>query len=224
MSLFDDIDATAFQEAKNYYEEEFLFILSKIVLCYKRIVSNREFLENNEDKIRDYIHNNYLNNQAVRNELGLLYHFECEPKEYGSKEGYLDIKIFNGNIFSNPDEYYIIECKRLNNQCRRAKTGLNGKYVKDGVLRFVQKKYSAFHRINGMIGFVVEKLNIWDNINDINHLLTNEYKESNTIVVITSISAIEGFDFQYFSEHKGTDKVKFKLYHLMFDFSTNIIC
>lgn len=223
MSLFDDIDASAFKEnAQYYYEMEFLLILSKIVLCYKKIISNGERLENNEDKIRDYIHCNYLNNQAVCNELNLSYHFECEPKEYGSSEGYLDIKIFNENIFSNPSEYYIIECKRLNNQTKRGRTGLNGKYIEDGILRFVRKKYSSFHRINGMIGFVVEKMDIDSNVSDINYLLSNIYSEANATTPITPIGFIEDFRFQYFSEHKDTDESYFKLYHLMLDFSDSI--
>ena len=224
MSTFDGIDASPFKEnARYYYEREFLLILSKIVLCYKKIISNGERLKNNEDNIRDYIHNNYLNNKVVRSELNLCYHFECEPKEYGSSEGYLDIKIFNDNIFSNPQEYYILECKRLNNQNKRGKNGLNGKYIKDGILRFVKKKYSSFHRINGMIGFVVEKMDIGSNVMDINYLLSNRFTEANTTSQIISIDFIEDFTFQYFSKHKDIDKSDFKLYHLMLDFSDNLI-
>lgn len=224
MSLFDDIDASAFKEnARFYYEREFLIILSKIILCYKKIISHGEKVENNEGKIRDYIHNNYLNNQAVRSELNLFYHFECEPKEYGSSEGYLDIKIFNANIFSNPSEYYIIECKRINNQNKRGRDGLNGKYIKDGILRFVQKKYSSFHRINAMIGFVVEQMDIDGNISEINYLLSNMYSEANATTQISSIDVIAKFKFQYFSEHKDIDQSCFKLYHLMLDFSDNLV-
>lgn len=224
MSSFEELDASAFKEnAEYYYEREFLLILSKITLCYKKIISNSDQLENNEDKIRDHLHCNYLNNQAVRNALNLFYHFECEPKEYGSSEGYLDIKIFNENIFSNPSEYYIIECKRLNNQNKRGRDGLNGKYIKDGILRFVQKKYSSFHRSNGMIGFVVEKMDIDSNISDINYLLSNTYPEANTTSQIISIDFIDDFKFQYFSQHRDIDESDFKLYHLMLDFSDNLI-
>lgn len=222
MSDFEEIDASSFEEAKDFYNEEFLFVLSKIVLCYKKIISNGEKVNNNEDSIRDYIHLNYLNNQAIRNELELLYHFECEPKEFGVSDGYLDIKIFNSNIFSNPSEYFVIECKRLNNQHRKIKGGLNDSYIKEGILRFVQKKYSSYHRINGMIGFVVEDLDINENVKDINYLIANNYPESNTIVLISPITLIENFDFQYHSEHKDSDSKNFMLYHLMLDFSKNI--
>ena len=222
MNEFDEIDASAFEEAKNIYEKEFIFILSKIAICYKKIVTIGENLANNEDAIRDHIHCNYLNNQTVLNELNLLYHFECEPKEYGSTDGYLDIKIFNSNIFQNKSEYYIIECKRINNQNPKGATGLNAKYIKEGILRFVQKKYSAFHRINGMLGFVVEDMNISSNTSDINYLLTNTYKNSNTLILISPITLIENFDELYYSEHTDIDNLGFKLYHLMLDFSKNI--
>lgn len=222
MSEFEEIDASAFEEAKNIYEKEFLFILSKIALCYKRIVQNGEDLTNNEDAIRDHIHCNYLNNQTVLNELNLLYHFECEPKEFGTSDGYLDIKIFNSNIFQNKSEYFIIECKRINNQNKRGETGLNAKYITEGIVRFVQKKYSSFHRINGMLGFVVENMNISDNITDINHLLANTFKGSNTMVLVSPIDLIEDFDQLYYSEHKDIDNADFKLFHLMLDFSNNI--
>ena len=81
MSTFTETNASGFAEASIFYELEFLSILDKIVTFYKRIIDNCEVVENNEDKIRDYLHCNYLNNIQAKNEIGLNYHFECEPKE-----------------------------------------------------------------------------------------------------------------------------------------------
>ena len=73
-----------------------------------------------------------------------------------------------------------------------------------------------------MLGFVVENMNISDNITDINHLLANTFKGSNTMVLVSTIDLIEDFDQLYYSEHKDIDNADFKLFHLMLDFSNNI--
>ena len=115
MNSLEDIDASQFEDASLFYEMEFVFILNKIYLFCEDIIKKGKYLENNEDKVRDFIYLNYLSNPAIKTKYDLYYHFECEPKEFGSTEGYLDIKICNENIFHNPNEYYIIECKRLDN-------------------------------------------------------------------------------------------------------------
>ncbi|MBS0026714.1 hypothetical protein ACTJJ0_01770 [Chitinophaga sp. 22321] len=222
MSLFDEIDASLFLEAGFIYETELLSIMSKIVTCYEKIKVNGDKVLNNEDNIRDHLYCNYLNNPFIRNELDLSYKFECEPKEFGTAEGYLDFKVFNENIFRNTDEYYIIECKRLNNKSRKSKSGLNGKYIKEGILRFVSKKYSAYHRINAMLGFIVESMDIGANIEDINYLLSSEFSEANATKPITKIAHIADFEFQYDSEHTDIEDKKLKLFHLMLDFSGHL--
>lgn len=220
MSIISKIDASAFEDAAYYYEEEFKSILNKIFLCYCKLVANKQFVSNDENMIRDYLYINYLNNPTVRNELELFYHFECEPKEFGISSGFIDIKVFNQNIFHNPSQYFIIECKRLDNFNKKTKNGLNGKYIKDGIMRFVDRKYSLFNRINGMLGFVVEKLSIQKNVEDINYLLNHVFYESQTI---NSLKKIEGSKSLYFSIHNDSQGVKFKLYHLMLDFSNNMM-
>lgn len=48
-------------------------------------------------------------------------------------------------------------------------------------MRFVEKKYSCYHRINAMIGFVVALLDINENVENINYMLTNIFPEANTV-------------------------------------------
>lgn len=220
MMFFDNFNANSFKgNAQVYYESELELIMKKIYQCYLKLIAETDRLENDEDKLRDYLHCNYLNNVTIKKEIGLTYHFECEPKEFGTSDGYLDIKVFNSNIFDDPKEYYIIECKRLDNKNRTGVSGLNGKYIKNGILRFVQQKYSCFHRVNGMIGMVVEKMDIAENVFDINVLLNEKCPEAATVATLTKHN---GFDSTFASEHLDTANRRFKLLHMMLDFSDKI--
>jgi hypothetical protein len=220
--LFGRFDASIFkQNAKLYYEGELVTILNKISECHLISVALNDRYSNNEDSIRDYLHCNYLNNIAIRQKIGLSYHFECEPKEFGVGEGYLDIKVFNANIFTNPSEYFIIECKRLDNSNVKGKTGLNSEYIKNGIMRFVNKKYSCYHRVNAMIGFIVEKLDIDKNIEHLNLILKTLYPQANTLQEIQSHNAES--PQPYSSQHTDDDKRTFKLFHLMLDYSGNML-
>ena len=183
-------------------------------------------VSNNEEKIRDLLYSQYLNNNDVRNSIGLNFNIVCEPAEYsedGKCTGYVDLRVFSRNSLTDTSAYFIIECKRLDNQNLKGETGLNAKYIKDGIMRFVNKQYSANKHLNGMIGFVVESMNISGNIDNINNLLKNKYACSNTLTKLTVTDFIQDFDYQYYSEHKVIEKhKKVKLYHLMFDFSKNM--
>jgi hypothetical protein len=67
-------------------------------------------------------------------------------------EGRIDVKV----IYSfDEDEYFGIECKRLGGTRRRR---LASKYVTEGVLRFVEGKYSPAHAWCAMAGFVIDGL------------------------------------------------------------------
>lgn len=67
-----------------------------------------------------------------------------------SVEGRIDIKVI---CSFNEGEYFGIECKRLSG----IKAGkLAGKYVTEGVARFVTGKYSPGHAWAAMVGFVID--------------------------------------------------------------------
>ena len=89
-------------------------------------------------------------------------------------------------------------------------------------MRFVTEYYSSYYGINGMIGFVIEQMNIADNIKSINGLLTNNFKTANTKKKLTPAAFIKKFKHSYYSIHKNIENKKIKLYHLMFDFSANL--
>jgi hypothetical protein len=219
------INASFFIPSSEIYEKEFENILTGITACYQMMVNDNTTVPNDENGIRDILRKDYLNNRQIRDQIGFTgkYNVDREVPE-DNDMGRVDIKIITQNTLTEPEAYYIIECKRLDNQNLTGRTGLNAKYITDGIMRFVKRKYSAYYRINGMIGFVVEQMDISANITNINNLLKKNFDDANTETVLTSlyfIEFIEDFEYQYYSIHKDIKDRKIKLYHLMFDFSTN---
>ena len=216
------LDPSAFLESAGFRDAELQDVLTKIVYCYRLLLSNNVRVANNENQIRDELLINYLKNNNIRNQLQLTaYLFDKEVPEDTTK-GRTDIKVQTMNTFVDTSAYYIIECKRLNNQNLRGKTGLNAKYIGRGIMRFVSGQYSTNKYLNGIIGFVVAQMDIDVNVKNINHLLKETFSEANTEIVLTSLNFIRDFQYQYYSLHQGTDNKKIKLYHLMFDFSANM--
>ncbi len=217
--MFTELDASPFSYNGDFFKREFEEILSKIVACYNLMLANNVSLSNDENKIRDCILYDYLKNQPIKVQLDLVnYLFDPELPE---DKGRIDIRIMPVNPFREDKAYFIIECKRLDANNTSGITGLNAQYISEGVNRFVSKKYSSYYKTNGMIGFIVEKLDIEKNRQAINSLLTNEFKHITTTQVLTQKIIATGFDFSYYSTHNtATDELT--IYHLMFDFSKNI--
>lgn len=220
--MFTDLNAKNFSGAVPFYEIQFEIILSKITECYKLMKKDIQKLPNDENKIRDVLLLNYLKNNKIRKKLGLLLmHFEREIQEDHSI-GRTDIKVISANTFLVQEAYYVLECKRLDNINVIGTSGLNAKYIENGIYRFVSKYYSSYYRVNGMLGFIVEKLDISANIQNINKLLVEEFRESNTSSTMVQDNFIEGFPDHFHSIHKDTDDKPIKIYHLMFDLHGNI--
>jgi len=187
------------------------------------MLSDEVKVTNDENEIRDVLHKNYLNNNKIRNDLGLIdYLFDPEVPEASTK-GRTDIKIQTNNTFLDTSAYYIIECKRLDNKNLTGQTGLNAKYIANGIIRFVEGKYSTYRDLNGMIGFVVETMDIQKNIQNINNLLNDYFLDANTEKSLKLDSFVAHFKHQYHSTHRDLNSKKFDLYHLMFDFSKNLM-
>lgn len=218
-----ELNATGYAYNDTNYKAELQKILCGVFACYKMMLNDKIQVLNNENKIRDCLLIDYLKNDAVRKitELAGNFLFDREVPE-DKTEGRTDIKVQTKNSFTQTDAYYIIECKRLDNKNQTGLSGLNAEYIKNGIYRFVTKHYSAFYRVNAMIGFIVEKLDICFNIKNINTLLKNRFENCNTTKYIQAESFIPDFKFHYSSEHNDIDNNTFTLYHLMLDFSDNI--
>lgn len=219
--MSERLNASGYPFAKDDYRNEFETILSKIITCYNLMLTDNVTLSNDENQIRDLLYLNYLNSDAVRKSVELQsYYFDRETQEDRTK-GRTDIRILTSNSFIETAAYYIIECKRLDAKNPNGTTGLNAKYIENGIYRFASKTYSAHYKTNGMIGFVIESLNISENVALINNLLKTTFTRANTTQELRYKVLIKDFEFSYCSTHsiEGDDIV---LYHLMLDFSKNI--
>jgi hypothetical protein len=216
--MFTDLNASAYVHSNIFYNAEFEELLSKIIACYNLMLTDNVSLSNDENSIRDVLLINYLNDNSVRRKIELTdYLFNREVPE-SKTIGRTDIKIETQNTFQNTDAYYTIECKRLGSSNAMGATGLNAKYIQNGISRFVSKTYSSHYKTNGMIGFIVETIDINKNIAAINGLLKGT---ANTTKELFKHKIVTDFHYSYCSTH-DLDSDEILIYHLMFDFSKNI--
>lgn len=217
--MFPILNTSNYDYSAKFYHAEFESILSKLVLCYNRMISDRVQLDNDENSIRDYMLLNYLKQQWFKKEYDLTsYLFDRELPE---NKGRIDIRVMPVNPFISDVAYYVIECKRLNSVNQNGTTGLNAEYISNGILRFTSAKYSSFFRTNGMIGFIVQSLDINQNVDSINRLLKEHFSHARTKQELMFRNIVKGFGFSYCSIHND-DIDEVTLYHLMLDFSGNI--
>ncbi len=196
-----------------YIDENFEFILTQIHKCYKKMLIDYEFIENNENKIKNRLYRDYLDNQLIIDDLKLNgYRFKTETgfvDENYNEIGYSDIEVIDLiSSLKNKDSFYIIECKRIDGINSYYQSSLNNKYINDGIKRFIEEKYPTNNKVNGMLGFVVKEIDI---------------KENSTFFTdLNSYKFIDDFEFSYRSNHTTKTNKKITLYHLMFDYSDKI--
>jgi hypothetical protein len=220
----EELNASEYSYANETYTKTFQRILCGIFSCYAKMINDNIKLPNDENEIRNKLLIDYLHNDEVRSSTGLTcFLFDREVLEDNTK-GRTDIKIQTAKTFVKAAAYYTIECKRLNNKNLSGTSGLNAKYINDGIYRFVSKQYLTYCRINGMIGFIVEKMNVHENLDYINTLAKIQFKEKAKIIhEIHKESFIPDFEYHYSSVHNDCDGNIFTLYHLMFDVSDNLL-
>jgi len=169
--MFEDfeesLNATEFQTASENYHFQFKELLLSIYDSYLLIIRDGVVVAKNENKIRDILVDEYLSSN-IKN-----YVFK---KEEQNNLGRVDIYIID--TFTDEKPHFIIECKLLDNKNRDGKDGLNGKYVQNGIHRFLTEHYyleNSF-KTNSMIAFIVVDIGIEDNIESINKLSRKFFK------------------------------------------------
>ena len=226
--MFENFNATNFSFSSSFYVNEFEDILRGLIVCSQYINSSDVKLPNNENEIRNVMLKEYLKVESFKKAHFNLasYHFDYETIE---NTGRADIRVLPVNPYINDNSYYVIECKRLNNQNLTGVTGLNAEYVRNGICRFVTDYYSSYFGINGMIGFVVENFDIQENSTHINSFLTldfindrGENVNAKPIQEIAPINISEDFKYSYKSIHQTVSLNEITLYHLIFNFSMQI--
>lgn len=222
-----NLDATAFAYSYLRRDTYFESILTKCVHVYNLICSTFTDLENDENKIRDKFLI-YLKDPKFKESFDLPY--LVFDKEIPENTGRADIRILpTKQKYVDDKAYYLIECKRINAVNLTGDAGLNAEYIKNGICRFVSNYYSSYYDCNAMFGFVVEAMDINQNINQINALLPNSYTNqqevtvnANAILPLVYTDFANGYPYSYVSKHRHISNKEFVLYHLMFDFSKNI--
>lgn len=216
------LDASIYKHTKNIYEKELENLLYIIVRCYKSIMDDLQ-VPNDENKIRDILLYKYLKDRGIRR-IYKLDNYIFLPEVREGNKGRTDIHINTPNSFGEEETYYIIECKRLDKKNLSGKTGLNAKYITDGIMRFVSSDYYSCHyEINAMLGFIVTDLVVNNDIIDNLNKLLDTFSETSTIQKLTKSDFAEDYEYQYISKHKRGDGVNLKLYHLMLNFSKIVI-
>jgi len=85
-----------------------------------------------------------------------LFRIDWDPNvldKKGTQKGRIDIRVSHGYM---PSEYFSLECKRLNQIDDEGNfSSLAGKYVDEGVMRYVSGQYSG-GKNGGMIGYVMD--------------------------------------------------------------------
>ena len=212
-----------FQYASALRRGRLLVILCEINGVAELIKQNGQLI-NDENSITQRIVEWLQNNDYRRARTELLnYYFEREAPE---NSGRVDIKVMiNQESFTDTRAYYTIECKRLDAKNQTGLSGLNAEYIKNGICRFVRDDYyTSYFGESGMLGFVVEAMNIESNVDCVNLLLNKNYiaqdgaqVNANAIISLTK-EIFHGVPYCW-SKHKKEDGSDLILLHMFLDFS-----
>ena len=220
------MDTLIFEYTQDYIDTEFCKVCRGCIMVYNTIIESQCSLSNDENQIRNEFMK-YLKNSQYKHTHAPLNEFYFD-REVPEQNGRADIKVLTRNCFEDDDAYYIIECKRLNNINTIGITGLNAEYIKNGICRFVTGFYSTYNDCCGMLGFVIDKMDIHKNtcgnINDLmpQTMINDKGIEvhANVTIPMTNIIMDNTFNYSYLSNHRHESENKdITIYHLMFDLS-----
>ncbi len=206
---------------QNFYNIIITTLITSCKLMIENCCSNKLSIPNHEEKIRTYLLENYLENEKTRCIIGLsdvpIRFLPEVPENYDMDNntyiGRTDIRVLSSNWLSNPKDYYIVECKRIDGT-----KSLNQKYVDEGIGRFVgdSPKYSSYNNQNIMLGFVVKEIDCSVVISDISNIHINRIGS----LIDKDITIIENSKDYYLCESVYTNKLY--LSHIFYDISSAV--
>lgn len=211
---------------KTTYQTPMLGILNGIIQAFEMMLAETyPTLENHEDIITARLVEDFLEEDAMQVALDLkTYRFIPEPAAYNQQYhqvGYSDIRVIMTHrigAFDTTKADYIIECKRLDGG-----RDLNREYVKEGLCRFVEEKYTwkNVHKISAMLGYVVTPTHIPACVETINQI-GQKGNIASFNEPLTFFSIRPGFEFSYRSEHRSIKGNTPEVFHVLFDLSSKI--
>ena len=183
-------------------EEHFNKLINLAIHTYFEILNTKtysksEMIRKRENEYRDDFVDTLLEIQEDYGFNNLI--INCEPqerREYVEERGLLDIKIQYQtlqNIHINK-YYHTIECKRFGNDLK-----IKENYYENGILEFLEGKYSRNANYAGMICFIEEFKNNWNmdkiiikineklNENNISFLNNNPHEEYEHVYTLTTL-------------------------------------
>ena len=207
---------------QNFYHIIITALIRSCKIMIENCCSNKLNIPNHEEKIRTHLLENYLENEKIRCAIGLsdvkirflpevLENYDADTNTY---IGRTDIRVLSSNWLSNPNDYYIVECKRLDGT-----KSLNQKYVDEGICRFVgdTPKYSSYNNKNIMLGFVVKDIDCSVVIRDIPEI----HNERIGDIIDKDITPIVKSKDYYLCESVYTNQLS--LSHIFYNVSSVII-
>ena len=112
----------------------------------------------------------------------------------------------------HPKEYFVIECKRLDNSSM-----LNNKYIKKGLMKFITGTYSSNDNNAIMVAYI-EKGEIEEIVDKLNEKL-NDIENIHNLKILSKVDKIKNFDYIYNSKHERDFNLPpISVHHLMFDY------
>lgn len=212
---------------KSTYRSTLLDVMDGVIQALQMmIVPSYPVFENKEDIITGRLIEDFLEKDEIREQFSLKdYWFLSESATYNSEYkqiGYADIRVRvqkNIHAFDTTKADYIIECK-----CLDGKNGKNKKYVKDGIYRFIEEKYTSknVHKVSAMIGYVVSRTDILACVEAINEI----GRASELACFVQELAPCQirpEFEYSYYSAHHTVNGNKAEVYHVLFDLCDKVI-
>lgn len=202
-------------------EEHFNKLINLAIHTYFEILNTKtysksEMIRKRENEYRDDFVDTMLEIQEVYGFNNLI--INCEPQERREdveERGLLDIKIQYQtlkNIHINK-YYHTIECKRFGTDLK-----IKENYYENGILEFLEGKYSSNANYAGMICFIEEFKNNWNmdkiiikineklNENNISSLNNNPHEDYEHVYTLTAL--------------RNYNNKNIQIIHLMLDYTS----
>lgn len=176
------------------------------------------FTINLEDSLRPILFSHPLNLQ-IKTRVPVY-----TPRMKGGKSSPKEAKIIDIQCWGQWDQYdkiyFAWECKLMADPSNRVYKDLPNEYIKEGIFRFIDGKYSSGLSDAGMLAYVLEGsvLNI---LKSINSSITGSRRVRKLAVAdkLTKSSSVDGFEDIYTSQHsRVVDSSRIRLHHLFLTF------